>query len=626
MSVIYPLNKVKNTLPQKWFAIDTETIGLYGRPVILCVIDQNKNRLLDLREDRDGNVVKGFYDWIISNRRLLRGAIIFAHNLEFDLSKIFGNIINNKQGYALFSDSRLITYDYTIEEDKHKRYQLHFRDTFNLCPMALSDIGDMLGYKKYETPDKFKVVDPEGYLYLNNDDVEYCFRDCEIVVEFVKKVKFIYASFSIKMRSTYASNAKALWQTTFLKEKQYVRDDLDETFRDAYYGGRCEVFTSRLEKTTLYYYDINSMYPYVMLMDMPDPATFKEIHNYKTSYFPKVLERYEGMAEITVKVPETLNIPVLPFRMNNKLLFPAGTFRSSYCFPEIRLALKKGYKIIKIHKIIVGNRMKSPFTGYVKFFSAIKVKASKKNEKGKHNDPVMREFAKRMLNSLYGKFAQRNPLQDKYVYVGDLKEEEIPNNTICRLIKGTKVLEYMKVIKERARDTVVSWAAYITSYSKCHLYKFLNKYSYYCDTDSVFMSKKLPKRWVDDSTFGKMALEDTAVEHYFADPKKYAYRSKNGFKVKMKGVPKKLFKQRIKSVEDLDQPFILFIYDRPMKTKTSLKKNKDPYSMIIEPKLLTRHVTPKRTFDVSGNSAPFVLSYVETSTGEVVHSVQGALQ
>ena len=106
---------------------------------------------------------------------------------QSQIAKIFGNIINNSKGYALFSDSRLITYDYVIEQDKNKKRKMHFRDTFNLCPMSLSDIGEMLGYKKYITPDKFKVVDQDAYIYLNNDDIEYCFRDCEIVIEFVKK-------------------------------------------------------------------------------------------------------------------------------------------------------------------------------------------------------------------------------------------------------------------------------------------------------------------------------------------------------------------------------------------------------------------------------------------------------
>ena len=608
MSVIFPLNKVKNTLPKTWFAFDTETIGLYGRPVILCIVNQYKERVLELREDKDGDIITGFYDWILHNKRMLNGAILFAHNLEFDLSKIFGNIINNPKGKALFSDSRLITYSYTIERMGNKNHLLHFRDTFNLCPMSLSDIGEMLGYKKYITPDKFKVVDANSYIQLDDNDVEYCFRDCEIVVEFVKKIRTIYESFSIKMRSTYASNAKAIWQTAFLKEKQYVRDDLDERFRDAYYGGRCEVFVSRLEKKTLYYYDINSMYPFVMGMDMPDPSTFHEIRNYNVSYFPKVLKRYEGMAEITVECPKDLNIPVLPYQKDNKLLFPSGKFRSEWCFPEIRLALEKGYKIIEVHQIIVGKRMKSPFIDYIEFFSKMKVKASIKNKKGKHNDPVMREFSKRMLNSLYGKFAQRNPLQDKYIYVGDMKEEDIPNKTICCLIPGTRVLEYKNIQKIRARETVVSWAAYITSRAKVLLYEYIKAHAYYCDTDSAFLDYELPSEVVDDSEFGKMALEDTAIESYFADPKKYAYRSEKGFKIKMKGVPKNLFKNRIKTVEALDKPFILFIYDRPLKTKSALKQNKDAYTMTIQPKLLTRHITPKRLFDKSGNSTPFELA------------------
>ena len=610
MSVIYPLNKAKKTLPKKWYAIDTETVGLYGRPIILCIVDQYKNKILSLREDEDGDVIKGFYDWILNNKRELNGAVLFAHNLEFDLSKIFGNIINNSKGYALFSDSRLITYDYTIEEDKNKKHKLHFRDTFNLCPMSLADIGKMLGYEKYNTPDKFKVFDSNTFIHLDDNDITYCFRDCEIVIEFVKKISNIYSLFNIRMRSTYASNAKAIWQTAFLKEKQYVRDEYDEVFRDAYYGGRCEVFISRLETSKLYYYDINSMYPFVMLMDMPDPSTFKEIHNYKKPFFLKILKKYEGVAELTVKCPEDLNIPVLPYRKDKKLLFPSGIFKSTWCFPEIRLALEKGYKILKIHRIITGKKMKSPFIEYVKYFSTLKIKATKEKDK------VMREFAKRMLNSLYGKFAQRNPVKDKYLYVGDMDEKDIPNKSICCLIPNTKVLEFKLINLIRARQTVVAWAAYITSYAKCHLYRYLNADSYYCDTDSVFMSKKLPDSEIDEAIFGKMALEDVAVEHYFADPKKYAYRSKDKFKIKMKGIPKKLFKSKIKSVDALDKPFILFVYDRPMKTKTSLKRGKDPYTMIIEPKLLTRHVTPKRTFFSNGNSAPYVLK-----NNEIVESI-----
>ena len=605
MSVIRPLNEAKRTLPKRWFALDTETVGLYGKPIILCLINQYKEVILELREDNDGDVVQRFYEWILGNKRALNGVIIFAHNLEFDLSKIFGNIINNPKGKALFADSRLIMYSYTIEEDTKKR-KLQFRDTFNLCPMSLSDIGEMLGYKKYHTPDKFKVTDSDTYIPINNEDVKYCVRDCEIVIEFVKKVSNIYSTFNVRMRSTYAANAKAIWQTAFLKENQYVREELDERFRDAYYGGRCEVFVSRHETSRLYYYDINSMYPYVMLMDMPDPSTFKEIHNYDPIYFITVLKKYEGMADVTVKCPSSLNIPILPYREGKKLLFPSGTFRSKWCFPEIRLAIEKGYEILEIHSIIVGNRMKSPFTEYVNFFTEMKIAATK--TKDSPGTPVMREFAKRMLNSLYGKFAQRNPTGEKYVYVGDMSEEDIPDKAICCMIPGTDVMEYKNIDRIRARETVVAWAAYITSYSKVHLATFLDEDSYYCDTDSVFSRKELDPSWIHESEFGMMNLEDTAVEHYFADPKKYAYRSEDKFKVKIKGVPRNLFKARIKDVSDLDKPFILFVYDHPIKTKTSLRSGRPVYTMGIHPKLLTRHISPKRTFDEEGNSTPFVLT------------------
>ena len=56
-----------------------------------------------------------------------------------------------------------------------------------------------------------------------------------------------------------------------------------------------------------------------------------------------------------------------------------------------------------------------------------------------------------------------------------------------------------------------------------------------------------------------------------------------------------------------DSAAFIFVYDRPLKTKTSLKRGQDPYTMVVEPKLLTRHISPKRTFDSSGNSTPYVL-------------------
>jgi len=60
---------------------------------------------------------------------------------------------------------------------------------------------------------------------------------------------------------------------------------------------------------------------------------------------------------------------------------------------------------------------------------------------------------------------------------------------------------------------------------------------YYCDTDSVFTSKKPSPEFLDDNILGKWKLEDEVKSGIFLAPKSYTYETKNDEKhFKAKGM------------------------------------------------------------------------------------------
>jgi hypothetical protein len=580
--IIRPLKPTKSSLPKNFWCFDTETAGLYGNCLLVCCISNKNEKKVFLGEDSPEH----FIDWIYKNKRKFRGHHFFAHNLEFDLSKIFGNILKKEEFNVLLAGSRLISAKIRLRKDK-KEY-ITFRDTFNLLPNSLADIGEMLGYEKYKMPEKFK----SGNLKvedINEEDIKYCLRDCEVVQNFIYRYGDLLKPYGVKLRLTVAANAKAIWNRVYLKDILFINSKSDELFRKAYYGGRVEVFKSRYEDKKLFHYDINSLYPYVMKNSFfPDPNTLRPIRDYNIRHFYDILSEKEGMAEITFKIDD-MNIPLLPYRSNNKLIFPEGKIRGFYCFPEIRFALEHGYRIKEIHRIIAGKRIESPFKDFIEIFKKIKETSEDKTEIA---------WAKRIMNTLYGKFAQRIPKDDLFYH----DKEKIPKGLIFKEINGLFQLYKPETI--RSRGTVVSWAAYVTSYGKIELFRYLDDSAYYCDTDSVFREKKLPKYMVHDKAFGKMKLEHIIDESIFVDPKKYAYRSKHKKKVIIKGIRR----DELKNIELKDfLDTLVFEYEKPYKLKSSLRNNEIPYHAQKVKKVLIPQLQPKRIFDEFGNSRPIYI-------------------
>jgi hypothetical protein len=585
LDCITPLKATEQTLPKQYWVFDSETSGLFGKPLIICAVSNSGER----KEWVGDNCSREFIKWIYDNKRSLRGAWFFAHNLEFDMTKIFGQILKRRDFTVLMSGSRLITASLIAYRNKKsgKTKKITFVDTFNLCPTRLADIGESMGFNKGVTPQKF--INGCEASDITQEDIDYCYRDCDVVMKFLDFYADILKDFDVKLHVTVASNAKAMWNRISLEKNLWIDKDNDERFRKAYYGGRVEVFISRIINESIYHYDINSQYPAVMLNNkFPNPSKMWHIEN--PTNIDYALKHYEGMLDVTVEAPADMHIPILPIR-TTKLIFPVGTFRGSWCFPEIRYALKHGYKLIKVHSVTCSYPIKSPFHDYIEYFMDMKIKANDSE------DFMRRELAKRFMNALSGKLGERREVIDTLYHTKSKLPPDYPY-----VMKGG-IFQLRNVEKERARGTVVSWIAYITSYARVLLHSYMNDKTLYCDTDSIFTTEPLPDNQVHDSEFGLMALEHTLNRAYFIDPKKYAIEYGDTTKFVCKGVPKNVF-DTYENIEDMDKSTLKFEYDKTCKLKTSLAKCVKPMSKEHLHKTLTRHSDPKRTYRKDGSSMP----------------------
>lgn len=382
----------------------------------------------------------------------------------------------------------------------------YFLDSFALMPAKLSDLCEAfnVAHKKqtfdHETGD---YLSSEGRLYLRDD----CFGLYEVIEAFST-----WGKNDGKLKMTAASQAMYIFRRDFLKEPfKRLPEHQEEFIRKTYFGGRCEIF--KMYGKNLYYYDVNSMYPFVMLADFPLGVAVSS----RGEVSGKV-----GFYEVEVNIPKKKKIPFIPYVLDGKLLFPVGRFTSFITSAEIGQLKREGipYKILRG---LVFPEAKPIFRDYVKFFYNLKASSKKGSAEN--------FISKLALNSLYGKTGQRRT-KETIVKVGSFKE----------IIDG-RMRPYFEELGLYKKETVSQshfiqpqLASYVTSLARMELYRLIQEAGednvYYCDTDSVVTSKKLNT----GLGLGEIKLEYEIEEAIFLQPKMYSLKLRDGRTItRMKG-------------------------------------------------------------------------------------------
>ena len=392
----------------------------------------------------------------------------------------------------------------------------HFCDSYWLLRDKLANIGKAIGIKKGDSPaakawmsEKFgrTINDFEELTQLEKTTfyrevpqdilIDYNKTDCEILWKAIAQFEEEIVSLGGQLQQTIASTAMTLFRRSYLKRDIFTSERLNEICQESYFASRVEVLSRNAED--FWMYDINSSFPYAMTFPLPGNMT-----EFRTTLPDDDSDECIYLANVTIEVPD-MHLPPLPYRKENRVFFPVGRWRSWFTSTDIRLALREGAILHKVHEVY----MFEPFYDFGNYAREIYQLRSDATT------DFRRLILKYLLNSLYGKTAEGTSKQEMLINPHDIDRE-----TMQMLQPGVWLVEKEATIAHRH----VPVAAVITSIARRTLYDFMKEcYNqglppYYTDTDSIATKATLP---VDDKTLGKLKLEKKMEWAEFVAPKIY---------------------------------------------------------------------------------------------------------
>jgi hypothetical protein len=377
------------------------------------------------------------------------------------------------------------------------------------------------------------------------------------------------------------------------KPEMFIPEHIPLNMRDAFFGGRTEpihLYYKCKDDEKILYRDYTSLYPSIQsgllrgvcsddynitrTVDYPVGHPVSIRHNFGS------LSEYFGFIKCTVEPPQDLHLPLLPVKINGKLIFDNITRTGTWTTIEVEKAVSLGYKILKIYEIVHFSRRSSDlFRSYVQMFLKIKQEAKGWEKLGCTTEESKRNFieefrlrqgieldynaidewnpgkyliAKLCLNNLWGKFGQRDLFRttldtftheefDKIMHNDSYEIHGcVMHNDIVRTLTFKPKTEFMSI----PGYTNIAIAAFTTAHARLRLYEALEAVKddvLYMDTDSVIYIDRGNSPLVTGPLLGDLTDELSSktwiTEFVSTGPKSYAYKDNLGRTTcKVKGI------------------------------------------------------------------------------------------
>ena len=371
------------------------------------------------------------------------------------------------------------------------------------------------------------------------------------------------------------------------KEFQKFAKDFDQEIveplnpRDSFYGGRTnatKLLYKFKENECGRYVNFCSLYPtvqYYQKYPVGHPTKIFNPEKYDKSWY--------GLIKCKVVPPRKLYHPMLPQRIKvdsyEKLVFTlcktcAETMNQNKCkhtdtqrsfigtwtTDEVSKALEKGYKILRIYEVWHFTKSTDAlFKGYIRRFMKIKLESSSYNFKTKDEEvnfkarikesldidvekfdfnAGLRSIAKLCLNSLWGKFGQRNNMsQTKYIteiseFYEILLDDKLDNKNFQFINDDMVQMNYnfKDQFVDNSNNTNIYIACFTTSHARLMLYDkldYLNEKVLYFDTDSIIYADDNTKNIETGDMLGDMTdeISGKGISSFVSTgPKSYSFK------------------------------------------------------------------------------------------------------
>lgn len=520
--------------PQRYIFVDTES----------KLIKESENRIIHeyllgwclywrIRKDRAKDTLIYYFcpkesdiaekiDKCTSNKETLYA---IAHNWQYDgwAAHIFINL--EALGYKL--EPPYINQTTFIMKASKGQKKIIFIDNAQFYPGKLENLAKLVSLEKLE-------VDFNNSSY--DDICAYCKRDVEILYELRKLwLNFIDSHNLGSHGLTIPSQAFNAFRHRFMYHKIVIHDNQEaiELERAAYHGGRTSVFrVFNDDKNKYYKLDINSAYPYAMKYTEVPIKLLYVIKNIDVNTLKRYIEKYAVIAKVLINTNE----PVYVYNYNNHNIYPIGTFETVLTTQEIEYAIKNNH-IVDIIEVCVYEKA-IIFDRYVDYFYNLKQKYTREN------NVAFRYITKLFLNSLYGKFGQRDrkitlidETENIFTENGELYNKD--NNSVTKIytLGSTRWMEQTETVSFNAFPAI---AAHITASVRLYLWSLINKagknHVFYCDTDSLIVDDVGYNNLldlIDSNKLGYLKLEEVINNINIIAPKVYQVNQE----WKRKGIP-----------------------------------------------------------------------------------------
>ena len=483
-------------------------------------------------------------------------------------------------------------YPYRFDQPENWNYigPVPSQDMFDTSKMSSTELKTFQSW--------WSTLRDEEFVYnLKRERAAYCHLDVVILRLSVLKFRSLMMELSTLdplQCTTIAQYALKVYRTFFMPENSICRYGMKDNrnFRKALHGGRTnclKTYWKAQQGQQAHYYDVNSLYPSRQMfcnmpVGSPEHIVFEKDEKQETDLIQTWLqpEDWLSVMKIDVTPPNDLYIPVLPCKddaTGGKLLFdlqPKYEYWTNSV--ELKNAIRKGYVVNRVYEVYVWKETtKDMFSDYVRCFYKTKTEAAG----WPTQDPESRQafltkilervgvdiqfddvkknkglkfVAKLLLNSLWGKLAQRENLtrttwattvneeREMFEKMNELKPNGSLKYHYSSFVVMSELLSYFRYCFADSFDAdplehvSVPVGVFVTAHARSQLYETLETLGervLYFDTDSVIFYTKRNEQVRDlipdlGCTLGEWENElndgewiDTFVS---LGPKNYGYR------------------------------------------------------------------------------------------------------
>lgn len=473
-----------------------------------------------------GNNIETFFERIEKENN----PYIYFHNLKFDGEFIIYYLLKNDFEHVESREKRTHTFStlisdmglfYTIEvyfNVGKKTKKVTFIDSLKIINQTVESMPKTFNIEENKLEIDYNLPRKKGHI-LTKQEEDYVKNDVVIVA---KALKYLFDMGLTKI--TAGSNALSEYKeimkvNRFRSLYKPLNYDIDKDIRKSYRGGFTYLNPLYKNKTVgaTIVLDVNSLYPSVMRFES---LPFGEPYFYEGEYIEdKIYPLYIQRLTCSFKIKEG-KIPTIQIKhsrfVDNEYLTDSGIEPVALTLTNIDLKLfLEQYDVWDLHYESGWKfkSMKGLFTDYIEKWIAVKNESTISGNKG------MRQVAKILLNSLYGKFATSLDVQSKIPYL----ENEIVKYKLGE--KETKEGVYLPMgsfITAYARDKTIRTSQAIRDYS---IKKYGKDLYYYSDTDSCHtgLSEEDLKEFcdIDDVKLGAWKIEENCRKEKFIRQKTY---------------------------------------------------------------------------------------------------------